>query len=593
MIVPMKKVNIVVQLKDAADTVSRLGRLGVLHIEHQRSPVNKDTAVTQDELTLLDQAIGILAQQGVDDHSAPPDSRQMGDWVFIAKHIIELRKRLGQLEDYQRSLLLSIKDWQGWGDFDPQNIAALSEKNIFIKLYRIPVKEIKHFPSELTIREFGKKGGMVNCAVISRRQIEIPFKELKLPKFSLRQMQERIKEDKLVIEWVKKDLKEHTYFRKTLLDTRGALLNQFEFQKALAGMGTSGELSYITGYSPVDATDSLMQAAADHKWAVLITEPAEDDRVPTLIRNPRWVSIIAPVFKLIDITPGYRELDISLWFLLFLSVFFGMLIGDAGYGLIFLLLTLLAQKKLGKKLANKSIFLLFYIFSLCAVVWGVLSGTFFGQAWLSAYSIKPLVPALRDNKSLQSICFLIGAIHLSIGHLWRMILKLPSPRSLADAGWVTVLWGAYFLARTLILGEAFPVYAKWLIAAGVVSIVFFTSPSRNLLKGAARGFGQLLLNLVNTFTDLVSYIRLFAVGLATVAVADAFNSMAAQVGFNSLLSGLAAALILFIGHAFNIILGPMAVLVHGVRLNVLEFCNHVDVKWSGFSYDPLSIERYS
>jgi len=591
MIVPMKKVNIVLQAKDASAAVGQLGRLGVLHIEHQRPPVDKDTSIIQDEISLIDQAIGILAEVESDERRIPPDGKQMNNWQFIARHIIELEKRVQQLEDYRRSLSLSMKEWEEWGDFDPRQIKAFSEKNIFVRLYRIPAKEIKNLPPEAIIKEFGRSGGLVNCAIVSRAEIKIPFKELKLPKFGVKQMQERIREDRRVIGLVKKDLQEHTYFRRHLSEVRSRLLAQFEFQKALAGMGKTGELSYITGYSPGDLTDRLIEGAKQEKWAIMITDPSEDDRVPTLIRNPRWVSMISPIFKLIDITPGYREIDISLWFLLFLSVFFGMLIGDAGYGIVFFILTLFARKKIGKRVKDQSIFTLFYIFSLCAVGWGVLSGTFFGQEWLIAYSIEPLVPALRNNRNLQSICFLIGAIHLTIGHGWRMILKFPSLAALADAGWVSVLWGAFFLARTLILGDAFPVFGKWLVIGGAISIVLFTSPNRNLLKGVGRGFGQLLLNLVNTFTDLVSYIRLFAVGLATVAVADAFNNMALQVGFNNIFSGLVGALILFVGHTFNIILGPMAVLVHGVRLNVLEFCNHVDVKWSGFSYSPLSIEK--
>ena len=91
----------------------------------------------------------------------------------------------------------------------------------------------------------------------------------------------------------------------------------------------------------------------------------------------------------------------------------------------------------------------------------------------------------------------------------------------------------------------------------------------------------------NSFTDIVSYIRLFAVGLATVAVADAFNKMAMDIGYNSILTGTATSLILLLGHGLNIILGAMSILVHGVRLNVLEFCSHLDINWSGFSYKPL------
>ena len=197
------------------------------------------------------------------------------------------------------------------------------------------------------------------------------------------------------------------------------------------------------------------------------------------------------------------------------------------------------------------------------------------------------MPALRDSQHIQSLCFLIGAIHLSIAHLWRSVMKLPSVRALSELGWVLILWGAYFLAKMLILADAFPQFALWFFVAGASLVVLFTNPMRNILRGISSGFGNLLLNFVNSFTDVVSYIRLFAVGLATVAIADAFNKMAMDIGYNSVFTGIVTSLILILGHALNMILGSLAIIVHGVRLNVLEFCSHLDIKWSGFSYKPL------
>ena len=150
---------------------------------------------------------------------------------------------------------------------------------------------------------------------------------------------------------------------------------------------------------------------------------------------------------------------------------------------------------------------------------------------------------------------------------------------------------AFFLAKMLVLGDAFPAFGKWFFILGIALVIFFTSPSRNILKGIGAGLANLALNLVNSFTDVVSYIRLFAVGLATVAVADAFNKMALEIGYNSILTGVATSLILLLGHSLNILLGPMSILVHGVRLNILEFCSHLDIKWSGFAYKPLRQEK--
>ena len=113
-----------------------------------------------------------------------------------------------------------------------------------------------------------------------------------------------------------------------------------EFKKAAEGRGDFEKLSYLRGYCPLDKVNSLEKIAESEKWGLIVEDPSEQDNVPTLIRNPRWIEIIRPVFKMIGTIPGYKEVDISLWFLLFFSIFFGMLVGDAGYGLIFFIETL-------------------------------------------------------------------------------------------------------------------------------------------------------------------------------------------------------------------------------------------------------------
>jgi V/A-type H+-transporting ATPase subunit I len=251
-----------------------------------------------------------------------------------------------------------------------------------------------------------------------------------------------------------------------------------------------------------------------------------------------------------------------------------------------MLLTFAAEKKLGGKVRDKSIFSLVYVLSGCAIVWGVLSGTFFGQAWLPQW-VKPVLPQLRQDKSVIVLCFFIGAVHMTIGHTWRAILKSPALTALCDIGWTLIIWGAYFLAGYLVLDNAFPQFAKWLFIAGSVLVVFFTDPSRGILKGAPGGLGNLALNFMNNITDVISYVRLFAVGLASLAIADSFNAIASDIGLGSFGKSIVTALIAVFGQLLNVVLGPISVLVHGVRLNVLEFCSHVDIKWTGFLYKPL------
>ncbi|MDD1657374.1 MAG: hypothetical protein LUQ41_02825, partial [Methanomicrobiales archaeon] len=270
--------------------------------------------------------------------------------------------------------------------------------------------------------------------------------------------------------------------------------------------------------------------------------------------------------------------------------FFGILIGDAGYGLAYLLLTFRIATwfrrtdRLTPEL--KTMFTLFYLLGSCAVIWGILTGTFFGQEWVQSLGYQPPLPQLNDAATMETFCFFLGALHLSIAHAWRILLKYPSLTALADVGYICILWTAFFLARTLILGEPFPDPGLWLVVTGVLLVVLFTNPQRNVLRGIGEGLMTTALSFMNNITDVISYIRLFAVGLAGLAIAETTNMLAGQFG-TGIVAVVAGIVILIFGHTLNIILGPMSVLVHGVRLNVLEFSGHANVTWSGVAFEPL------
>jgi V/A-type H+-transporting ATPase subunit I len=291
------------------------------------------------------------------------------------------------------------------------------------------------------------------------------------------------------------------------------------------------------------------------------------------------------VLSLLGLTPGYRELDVSALFLIFFSIFFGILIGDAGYGLVYILLTLLITIWLHKTMKlnaeTKTMVTLFYILGFCAIIWGLLTGTFFGQGWL-----QPIVPQLNDAETMETFCFFLGALQLSIAHSWRAILKFPSVTALADVGYICILWTAFFLARTLILGEAFPAFGLWLVTIGVILVILFTHPQARIFRGIGEGLGTIALSFMNNITDVISYVRLFAVGLAGLAIAETTNTMASGFG-TGFIAVAAGVVILIIGHGLNIILGIISVLVHGVRLNVLEFSGHANVTWSGSAFEPF------
>jgi len=584
MIVKMKKAAVITQGKDKLAALGKLRALGVFHVRHEQPPKGKDINVLAEAIALILQALNILPVHPPDKCSS---AAPVVDGQFTARHIIDLYKRQDQLSQYLQRLSVSIKQYEEWGDFDPKDFQELAQRNIFVGLYQLPVEAIAGVAADIAVAKISVKKGIANCLLASEKKIEIGFKEIPLPQMSLGDMYKRRELDSRVILDIDRQLDKQSCYRQALQQAKANLEKELEFQEVLAGAAQEDDFSYISGFIPAESADNLIRQAKQEQWALRIDDPSMNEDAPVLLRNPRWIAMINPVFKFLEILPGYREIDSSLCFLVFFSIFFGILIGDAGYGLVYLLTTLFLHRRALKNRKKTSGFFLFYILSFCAMIWGLCTGTFFGQEWLLKTGHKPLIPALTDAKAMQGICFLIGAVHLSIAHFWRATLKAPALNALADIGWICVLWACFFTAKLLILGETFPSFGLWLAASGLVLVVLFTNPQKNIFKGIGAGLGTLALSLMNNFTDVVSYIRLFAVGLATVAIADAFNSMASSVGMANVFSVILAVLILLVGHTLGAVLGPVSVLVHGIRLNVLEFSSHAQITWSGQHYKPL------
>jgi len=585
MIVPMKKSSIIILAKDTQNCLIELRRLGVLHIEHNQVPQGRDITILKEEIILLNDALGILIQTDPSCPSLVENAEvKVDDWRNIARHIIDKRKRIEHAEEYARNLSVQIELWKPWGDFDPEEIKKLREKDIYIKLYQVPHKNIKELPRDLAIKTIFTEKGIAHCLAVGQNEFSLSFKEISLPHMGLEAMRKRLLENTEALKGLDEDLRSSCNYYQRLIEIKKKLGKELEMQEAMRGMGEAGELAYVTGYIPFDAAQSLSDLAKKERWGISITDPSEEDSVPTLIRNKRWITTISPLFKMLEVIPGYRELDVSPLVLIFFSLFFAMIIGDAGYGLIFFSLTAFAHKKMGKKIHDKTAFFLLYVLSSCTILWGLVTGTFFGQEWNLRVGLKPLIPALTNTKVLQTFCFFLGALHLTLAHLWRALRQFPALTACAEIGWIAVLWAAFFLAKTLILDDMFPFFGKWLIIGGVFLVIFFSSPQRNILKTIAKGIASVALSLVNNFTDVVSYIRLFAVGLAGVAIADTVNTLAVSAGGTNWLIKVP---ILLVGHTINFVLGPVGVLVHGVRLNVLEFSSHIGVSWSGVNFKPL------
>jgi V/A-type H+-transporting ATPase subunit I len=221
--------------------------------------------------------------------------------------------------------------------------------------------------------------------------------------------------------------------------------------------------------------------------------------------------------------------------------------------------------------------------------YGIITNTYFGARLIEVNSFNADTP--EGMKFLQGICFLMGAVHLTVAHVMKVMRRKIDIKVLSEIGWVIFVWGMYGIICKLIIGKGFVMPEEWVgpfFQVSLFLILVFTNPSWNIFKSILSGLGAIAQNASACFSDIVSYIRLWAVGLAGGKVAGAFNNIAEMIPSTMfMVPGIFFKVpVLVAGHAINIILGVIAILAHGVRLNLLEFSNHLELDWSGREYDP-------
>ena len=587
MIVKMKKLTLLCLEDDRAASLDALSDLGLLHI----------TPVTALEGEDIDTSSSALREARSTQHAlqayrkkAVPDATVLSEAdraqpLAKAGELLRRKQALATEIDALRKEQMVLEPY---GDFTPATISSLLEQGITVRLYHTSGKKPVTPPDGTLLHLIRADSRGQYFAIIGQGDFAFEGSEFPLPTRSLsdamaaREVREREmgEIDALLAAFSREEA--------TIQTLVSDLEDELSTISARVGMGAANRVAYLQGFCPADRIPRLQEAAAQHGWGLVIDDPAEDDPVPTLIRNPAWVRPIDCVFTMLDILPGYREVDIRSVFLLFFALFFAIIVGDAGYGAIFLAIAIFARFK--NKQAPREPFRLVIFLSLCTIVWGAITGNYFGILHLPAPLRGFEIPWMKDDHNLMAFAFLVGAIHLTVAHVWSALQKIKSTRALAQLGWIGLTWFMYMLASNMILGVELPAWAMVLFWSCLGLLILFMTPVKELKKEWADHV-MLPFDIIGNFADLVSYVRLFAVGSAGLAVAIAFNELAIGTGVDSVGGMIKASIILFLGHALNIILCLMSILVHGVRLNTLEFSGHIGLEWAGFKYEPFAIRR--
>ncbi len=597
MIVKMKEVVLFTTVRSVDETILKLGKLGMVDIKETNQPNNGTLERRMEAVYRSERAIAVLREYGKKEKAAQKSTKYIaGDPKQLVDRILQTSEIRQKCQERLQDLSHQLDWFSTWGEkANAKDIDYLRKKGLYLRLYLLEKAAVTSLEGKHTLMKLQERNGKIPTVLITQREAEkLNHKEEALPKLPLEEIKRQIERKKRQLVEVERFLMDQTENIEWLESYRLLLNDQLGIQQAFEGMGDiEGKLKYLKGYLPKNTVSSFVAAAKENHWGYHIADPERPEEVPVYIKNPKWIGIINPVMKFIDIVPGYKEVDVSIYFLLAFALFFAMLVGDAGYGFIFLLVTFLLRKKLTGQMQ-----VLIYVLSGATMIWGVLSGTYFGSEKIAALPVLKdlIVPQVAsfgvDNVSfMMHLSFLIGAIHLTIAHSIRVVQFINSLKALSEVGWVALVWGLYLITEQLVLGKAMPEWGPWLFAAGAVLVALFSMESKNIFKSMGVSLANLPLSLISGFSDIVSYVRLFAVGMATAAVAASFNTMILPEGIAGMgiINLLMAAIALILGHGLNIALALMAVMVHGIRLNMLEFAGHLGVQFSGEAYKPFRL----
>ena len=574
-IVPLIKITLYGPAAEKDAVLDGLQSLGCMHLNDLRA---SNAAPLDQDPTYPDarQALQYLKDSPV--RRRAPLRQEKLDVDAVVKETIEVRDRSRALAEEREQLLKWIAELEPWGDFELPQWAR--EGALRFWFYAIPHHQLSRLQA-VTVpwRVTASDHRFVYVVAIAQDPpADTPVPPMSFEPRSLARLQarlEQVENDLEELDYRRIGLTRHTRALRGLLDEAD---DRAARRKAAAEALDRDQLFAVQGWAPSRQAPLLEEFSAAHGLAVTLESPGKLDKPPTLLSNPPALQGGEGLMEFYT-TPAYRLWDPSRSIFFCFALFFGMILSDAGYAALLAVVLALLWRRMGGSRAGRGLRVVLLALVAFSIVYGVLVGAYFGVepppgSWLASLHVL----SANDQRLMMWIAIAVGAVHLAYANLVTAWVRRRSASALAAVGWIAVILGGFCVA----LHWSYPGFTSlaraglWAMWLGAPAILLFSSPHplslapRALLGRLLEGLKGLT-ELSKAFGDVLSYLRLFALGLASIKLAEAFNSLAAMSwgGVATLLG----VLILIVGHSINLAMGIMGGVVHGLRLNLIEFFN--------------------
>lgn len=557
-IVPLVQVTLLAAAADREAVLESLQQLGVTHLDLAG-------AGSEASDSRIRRAIRYLA---AGPRRRRPDRGGAARAGAIVSAVEALQQQRIALEEELVALKVRIAEVQPWGHFDFASLEGHPELRLWF--YHVRPSEMRHVlacghPWQIVGR---RPGGRLVIVISADEPEGLPCRRAHVGARSLEALERRLGEIEIALDDLDAERANLSRWLALLERDANRLADADDRRRAQDAVAVQGAVAAVSGWAPERALPALRDWARTQGVALIARPPAPEEAPPTLLENTK-IARAGEMLVRFFATPHYSAWDPSGLLLASFTLFFAIIVSDAVYGLLLGAAVALFWRRLGRSEAGRTLRRLALLLAVAAAAWGVAVGTYAGAApphpWLEALAVVPG----EDRQIMMTGTLMLGVGHLVLANLCAARRRWPGRTAWAHVGWALVMTAGplWYLAGGSGAGR---LAAYGVAGAGLLLVLMFSSDAptlgRRLVQGAAA-----MPRVVSVLGDVLSYLRLFALAIAGSSLGAAFNTLAAKVGSTPGTGVVFGLCILLVGHGINFILSIAGGVVHGLRLNYIEF----------------------
>jgi len=586
----MTKYNFILLSGDVEEFLKKLQGVGVVDITRSTKPVDEKSETLSSKAGNYRKALTLLKKVTPAEFA----DKTYGD---LAETVINTVNEREMMENQLTQLHRDLAERLPWGQFDVKNFKKLEEQGLKLHFYKVKASAMDPAWAEnYALSEISNDGTWSYFVVVSDDEnYEFPLKELPAPDSDCTAIEKKINDLEYEIEKNYRLMSELKCHENDLQRELDKTMSKLDLHLARIS-GTKAAEDYITvleGFVPTEKEAEMTALLESEEVLYLVDKAKVEDNPPIKLKNNSYVSMFEMLTDMYG-RPKYNEFDPTVFISIFFMLFFAFCMGDAGYGLVLIIASLAMKKVLG------DIAKIGLVLGIATTVIGFLFHTFFSMDMLS-WSILPeavkkcMLPSqIAGYDGTMVLAIVVGVVHLSLA----MIIKTYQAtkvngfaNSLGTWGWTLLIVGGVIVGAFALVGVLESSVATWIIIIlGILSalgIFFLNNLHRNPLINFGAGLWDTYQMVTGLLGDVLSYLRLYALGLAGAKLGEAFNAIGTQALGDGGANWIWFILIIVVGHALNIVMCVLGAFVHPLRLNFLEFFKNSGYEGTGRKYNPL------